>query len=62
MHQKQKRIPSTGTQKAMVGKSIEQTGKKKKRLRVQRIGCPVRGREKNVGRESLQMIIQSFIL
>lgn len=63
MHQKQKRIPSTGTQKAMVGKSIEQTRKKKKkRLRVQRIGCPVRGREKNVGRESLQMIIQSFIL
>lgn len=31
MHQKQKRIPSTGTQKAMVGKSIEQTRKKKKR-------------------------------
>lgn len=33
MHQKQKRIPSTGTQKAMVGKSIEQTRKKKKEIK-----------------------------
>lgn len=61
MHQKQKRIPSTGAQKAMVGRSIEQTRKNMQRLRVQRIGCPVRGKEKNVGRESLQMTIQSFI-
>lgn len=61
MHQKQKRIPSTGAQKTMVGRSIEQTRKNMQRLRVQRIGCPVRGKEKNVGRESLQMTIQSFI-